>query len=282
MKKQWDAKNCGDTVTIKEARGVMLDMLNSLADLCERNGLRYYLDGGTLIGAVRHKGFIPWDEDIDVMMPQPDCIRLKEITKGQIGRFRLADPGDMDFDFTECWRIYDDSYICHEDLIGTYKPLFMDIEPMVGFPKGELATRWVFYRLILLRVLRNSAEGSIWHGAHFATKVLHFVLRPIARLIGAKRLYMEMQRIKDRRDFDESEYVGNMGSSKHTWHGKVRREEYTRPNQCEFEGRMYSVPGNIVTYLEPLYGKNCTTELPPENSRHSPHDYQIYRYKENA
>ena len=279
MSTQWEEKNCGEKVSTEEARQVMLEMLNTLVDLCENHGIRYYLDGGTLIGAVRHKGFIPWDEDIDVMMPQTDCFKLKQITGGRIGRFYLSDPRDMEFEFTECWRIYDDSYICREDVIGTYKPLFIDIEPMVGFPKGKLETRWVFYRLILLRALRNSAQGRIWHGVNFLTCFFHLLMRPIAIWIGSRRINARMQRIKDRLDFDQSEFVGNMGSAKHTWHGKVRREEYTRPNQCEFEGRMYSVPGNIVAYLEPLYGKNCTTELPPECSRHAVHDYQIYRYK---
>lgn len=74
--------NCGERVSVEEAKEAMLKMLNTLADVCEANGLRYYLDGGTLIGAARHKGFIPWDDDIDVMMPKPDCIKLKEISRG--------------------------------------------------------------------------------------------------------------------------------------------------------------------------------------------------------
>lgn len=70
--------NCGDKVDLAEAKQAMLKMLEALADTCEAKGLRYYLDGGTLIGAARHKGFIPWDDDIDVMMPKPDCEKLKK------------------------------------------------------------------------------------------------------------------------------------------------------------------------------------------------------------
>ena len=84
MKRELGRKNCGENVSVEEVKRTQVDMLKTLADICEENGIRYYLDGGTLIGAARHKGFIPWDEDIDVMMPQNDCFKLKELTKGKI------------------------------------------------------------------------------------------------------------------------------------------------------------------------------------------------------
>jgi len=76
------SSNCGERVELSEAKQAMLKMLEALADICEANELRYYLDGGTLIGAARHNGFIPWDDDIDVMMPKPDCEKLKKISGG--------------------------------------------------------------------------------------------------------------------------------------------------------------------------------------------------------
>ena len=84
--------NLGEKVDISEAKQAMVKMLEKLADVCEANGIRYYLDGGTLIGAARHKGFIPWDDDIDIMMPKPDCIKLKNISGGvlsEITNYRI-------------------------------------------------------------------------------------------------------------------------------------------------------------------------------------------------
>lgn len=285
MRKKYSERNCGELVTLDEARHVMLEMLNALADVCEANNLRYYLDGGTLIGAARHKGFIPWDEDIDVMMPQSDCLKLKKLTDGKIGRFTLSDPRDKEFINTECWRIYDKTYICREDMSGTYKsgtylPLFIDIEPMVGFPEKIWKMKATFREIIVLRSIMHSAEGSLWHGIRPGSKLFHLFMRPLASLIGYDLIFDRIQNIKDRLDFDESEFVGNMGSATNTWHGRVRRTDYTRPNKLEFEGRMYSVPGNVEEYLEPIYGRNCTKDLPPEDIRHPKHQYQIYRYKE--
>lgn len=94
------------------------------------------------------------------------------------------------------------------------------------------------------------------------------------------RIYEKIESIKNVCDFDEKEYVGNKCSSVAEWRGKVRREDYTGPNQLAFEGRMYSVPGNYVEYLKPLYGKNCTTELSPENKRVAKYTEVVYKYKE--
>ena len=279
MRRKLGRENCGEEVSFSEAKAVMLDMLNKLADACEENHLRYYLDGGTLIGAARHKGFIPWDEDIDVMMPQKDCFALKKATGGKIGPYRLSDPRDKEYVFTECWRIYDDRYVLYENYRKTYKPLFIDIEPMVGFPESQEETEKVFGKIIRIRRLKNSSAGNIWYGTSFGKKIFHLVTMPAARIIGHDRLFDMMQKIKDRLDFDESEYIGNMGSSLNTWKGKARRVEYTAPMKLEFEGRMFSVPGNYEAYLEPIYGKTCTRELPPVESRVSKNDYKIYRYK---
>ena len=59
-----------------EIHSYLLNILRVVADFCDRNGLRYSIAYGTLLGAVRHKGFIPWDDDIDIMMPRPDFTRF--------------------------------------------------------------------------------------------------------------------------------------------------------------------------------------------------------------
>ena len=66
-------------LSLEEVHERELKMMKLFIKLCEQYNLRYYMAGGTLLGAVRHKGFIPWDDDIDLLMPRPDYDKLQEI-----------------------------------------------------------------------------------------------------------------------------------------------------------------------------------------------------------
>ncbi|MDY6362361.1 MAG: LicD family protein, partial [Lachnospiraceae bacterium] len=75
-----------DNETIKKLE---LNILKDVAGFCEKNGLRYYLCGGTLIGTIRHKGFIPWDDDIDIIMPRPDYMRFMKLYNQEKSFYRV-------------------------------------------------------------------------------------------------------------------------------------------------------------------------------------------------
>ena len=75
------AYNQKDNSQLRQLQLYELNLLKTFADICEKNNLRYYMIGGTILGAVRHKGFIPWDDDIDIGMPREDYIRFLEIAQ---------------------------------------------------------------------------------------------------------------------------------------------------------------------------------------------------------
>ena len=77
---------------IKELRSIQMEILDDVHRFCEAEGLRYSLSSGTLIGAVRHQGYIPWDDDIDIYMLRTDYERFVKTYQNQQGRYRVLNP----------------------------------------------------------------------------------------------------------------------------------------------------------------------------------------------
>ena len=83
----WEEEIRNDFIVTKERKkvwAVELNMLEMLDDICKRHGLQYFVDYGTLLGAVSHKGFVPWDDDIDVTMFRDDCEKFKKVAVEEI------------------------------------------------------------------------------------------------------------------------------------------------------------------------------------------------------
>ena len=113
-------------LTFEEAREIQKKLLFSFADFCESHNLRYSLGGGTLLGAVRHQGFIPWDDDIDVMMPRPDYeIFLREYKHKNYSVAHYLNNKDHRFPYA---KMYDDNTITK---LGSHsRSVYMDIFPV--------------------------------------------------------------------------------------------------------------------------------------------------------
>ena len=131
--------------SMKKLWAVELDILEKFKEICARHGLRYYALAGTLIGAARHKGFIPWDDDIDVAMPWPDCKRFIEIAQkelkypyffqchlternGELSTFRMRRSDTTGCTKWEYENMGDPSY---------NRGAFMDVFPLFYIPQNE-------------------------------------------------------------------------------------------------------------------------------------------------
>ena len=100
-------------MSMKEIQAVSLEILKKIADICGQHNWKYSLAWGTLIGAVRHNGYIPWDDDVDIQMPRPDYVKLKDFFrnhKEELYPLRLFDNDVKDYPY-ELARVCDDRYV---------------------------------------------------------------------------------------------------------------------------------------------------------------------------
>ena len=127
-------------ISFEEAKRVELDILLHVAKFCDEHGLRYFLAYGTLIGAVRHKGFIPWDDDIDIQMPREDYEKLLELypKENTDEKYFLLAP-EMKGAHHPYAKIIDTRTVKKELGAKKNNPLGVDIDvfPLDGQPDGD-------------------------------------------------------------------------------------------------------------------------------------------------
>ncbi len=275
--------DCRFPMTLEEGRVDELAMLDELDAFCEQNGLKYFLSGGTLLGALRHRGFIPWDDDIDVNMPRPDCERLMELTGGKLGRYRFAGP-DMGEFLNNCnyYRIYDDDTVVENFQGGMtedhphYHPIFIDVFPIEGLPEDARECDRHWNRTIYLSKMRRVSSLQHLEARTRRAYLFHIVAWIPAKIVGYRRWGERVQRCAKKYSFDEERFVGVTTTIHYLKKEKMEKDACMQLVKVDFEGREYNAPGNYDEYMRALYGDNYM-ELPPPEKQKSHHDFHLYR-----
>ena len=263
-------------MTLEEVKQCQIGILDAVAAFCDKNGIRYFLSGGTLLSAVRHKGYIPWDDDIDIRMLREDYERFLREFNDANDRYKVRsienDPGFL----REYGKVLDTHTVLYEpDEKG--KKLCVNIDLFINdaAPSDDDLVREMYDRRDRLRrkkILREQSKYRKVTGFHS----LWYFVRGLFRRMIPERYYVK-QLEKNARGWHDagSGYVGDFSGY---YHGqprvKVRRELFSEAAFLEFEGKRYKVPVGYDAWLTALYGDYMV--LPPEEERVSHHRFVAY------
>lgn len=260
-------------MTLDEQKKVMLNILKEFASFCDRSNLSYYLDAGTLIGAVRHKGYIPWDDDIDVNMPQKDYDRFIELTKknnGYLSDHLLVEyPEDTVYTFL---KISDERTILVEfpDTNPMEVGVYMDIFPKYGVKdkswKSKLLCK-ISEKLALLHWF-NKYSVNAWQrpGNSSIKKIIVKIAKALTwnDAWATKLQNKMMHRYAKNHPLEECSYVTTLTYGE--FHKMAPKECFDGYQMLDFEGCQFKGPKDYDTYLHCLY-KGDYMQLPPEDKR---------------
>lgn len=255
-------------LSLREIQERELEMLKLFINICEQNGLRYYMAGGTLLGAVRHKGFIPWDDDIDVLMPRPDYMRLQKLAASRLlppaYKFHSWELGNLNDPMCKIFdtnTFVDKKY--HRDRYDKY--LWIDIFPMDGLPEDEREVQMIYRKVLRARRLLKFMKAREGAGSSRFRALIKPLLKPFALLFfGKKRTVKYIERIAQKYSFEESRYVGGIVYG-YGPQEKCDREAYVDGVEMIFEGCRVMAPGCFDYYLTSLFGDYM--KLPSEDKR---------------
>ena len=256
----------------EELKKIQLEILDVVAAFCEKHGISYWLDGGTLLGAIRHKGYIPWDDDIDVGMMRPDYNKFMRLFNQENDKYKFYSIENNPNFYYASGKVLDTDTVLYEpDKNGTRLSINIDICVYDNAPESdkELSKMYdVRDRLRWLHSLRTSASaprGNILR--RFCVRSVRMGMRVFPENYFIKKLSDHSQKYNK----TELDRVGNFNFYIRMVCGKqVFREFIDR----EFEGKFYKIPIGYDEWLRAFYGEYM--ELPPEEERISHHSFEAY------
>lgn len=248
---------------LKAAWKVLLDMLEEFIRICEKYGLKYCLDGGSMLGAIRHKGFVPWDDDVDVSMPRADFQRFLEVAQAELKPPHFLQYGTTDPEHFQAFACIRNNQTSGIDLLWVYDGkrhsmgIGMDIFPFDDVPEKTSDLKWLLWRnKQFVRIFRHALSRNLKGWRKWIARPC-FVL--LYKLIGNARLVKWRDRnFASYTDANASRY-GNIAFQLGNERGIFRKEVFKDRIKVPFEYIEAYVPVGYEEYLVHLYGVNWRT-----------------------
>lgn len=259
---------------LREVQLAELKIVDEIVRICDMENITYYISGGTFIGAVRHGGFIPWDDDADIAMPRDQFERFMEVAPKFLkknfelkyykndGKFPYYIPKVVD----KTVKLVD-----HSSTKEKIIPCWVDIFPLDGMPKSKIAFKLHAFRLLADRALINLSDFDNVvkvnkSGRPLLEKIIIFFGRHVkafSKIDSHKRMDKITKDLKKYPASKSLSYVNFMGAYK--LNSVISKRIYGKGAYYEFEGRSLFGPKDYDSYLTHIYGDYMS--IPPQDKR---------------
>ena len=258
-----------EDLSLRDAQMLMVDILQDVHNLCEKYGIKYFLDAGTLIGAVRHKGFIPWDDDVDIGMPREDYNKFLEIAKKELPDHLFLQTFETDKHYdvypVPCKVRYNNTIFLEEhakENHNMHNGVYIDVFPYDSLPKYNFIykiQRGLSYNILKsFKRLRDMPEKL-----SFKNKLTFTFYKLVTKIFPYKRREKFFNYLIKWND-PKSKYMGYGVDT--FWSEYVyKKSDYFDLVKLEFEGKYFYGPKNYDAILTQLYGDYMT--MPKEEDR---------------
>lgn len=258
---------------MNELQNEILKIYKVVKNLCENNGIKYWAIGGTAIGAVRHNGFIPWDDDLDIAMSDEDYKKFLEIAPKE-----LPEPYELitesQFPHSSCMflKVHNTETAFIESSEAkypdSYKGIYIDIFLMRGLPDGRIKRRLNAIKSVMIVKLNRMMKWTKEDYASGVAKVLWTVLRPVKRVLPESYWLNAWKKTVYKYRFMNSEYTMIAGTG--IFPGQLyKREWFGETVDLKFEDTVMPVPERYDEILTTAFGDYMT--MPPEDQRKAKH-----------
>ena len=255
-------------IDLQECKKIQLQILDEIVRICKENDFQYSLAYGSMIGAVRHKGYIPWDDDIDIYVYRKDYDKLIALLKD--ASYKKADWVSVIDDTCDGYyysfaKVVDDRTEVKLDRHVGNHGIWVDIFPLDNMPKSKFGAKAVMWFCSFLRVIALAMDTN------FSAKTLSFgtllykrFFYALATVIGKKRICRFMEWVFHRYENTDSNNVANLFTNM-MFKGIFKKDKLLPLTVFPFEDREYTGFADYDYYLSQLYGDYM--QLPPEEKR---------------
>lgn len=257
-----------EELSLEEVQTRIFEILCEFVDFCEEHSLTYRLCGGTMLGAIRHNGFIPWDDDIDVSMPRADYDSFLELTRTIPISSRLRvhsyEDGNLMYPFAKVIDTHTKIEIDQITEDGA-DGLWIDILPVDGLPENPSMLNKHFKKITLYQKLLMLSLSKKVSSKTVFKKVIKELAAKFIRLIPKSVFIKRLDKLAKKYPYETSNSVGVVSWGLYGTSEIVKKIDYEFCLKKEFREREFCAFRNYENYLSNLYGNYM--ELPPIQDR---------------